>query len=170
MKIKNRSHKQTHKRAGIGVRRSERFHFFRLRLRLRHLCSAYDLAKTRLSESDNFFANSLLLPSSRQKRPLGSSLPCRVPSSFFFPPPPPLPESPGELAYRLPPFPLTEPAINQFMNKLSSVKQCLSKAHLLKTLCALVFHSLSQKCRFRLSEQSRGSRSCTGMSFMLHML
>ena len=31
---------------------SERFHFFRLRLRLRRLRSAYDLVKTRLSESE----------------------------------------------------------------------------------------------------------------------
>ena len=31
---------------------SERFHFFQLRLRLRRLRSAYDLGKTRLSESD----------------------------------------------------------------------------------------------------------------------
>ena len=30
--------------------KSERFHFFRPRLRLHRLCSAYDLVKTRLSE------------------------------------------------------------------------------------------------------------------------
>ena len=30
---------------------SERFHFFQLRLRLRRLCSTYDLVKTRLLES-----------------------------------------------------------------------------------------------------------------------
>ena len=31
---------------------SERFHFFHLPLRLRRLCSAYDVVKTRLSESE----------------------------------------------------------------------------------------------------------------------
>ena len=31
---------------------SERFHFFRLRLLLRRLCSAYDQVKTRLLESE----------------------------------------------------------------------------------------------------------------------
>ena len=51
-------------RVGVGVvsgvisatesesEESERFHFFRLRLRLRRLRFAYDLVKTRLSESE----------------------------------------------------------------------------------------------------------------------
>ena len=35
-----------------GSEELERFHFFRLRLRLRRLRSAYDLVKTGLSESE----------------------------------------------------------------------------------------------------------------------
>ena len=49
----NRSRKRSHKRDGIGVRTiSEVSIFFQLRLRLRCLSSAYDLAKTILSESE----------------------------------------------------------------------------------------------------------------------
>ena len=49
VKIKNRSRKRSHKRDGVGVRRIRTFPF---RLPPRRLRSAYDLVKTRLSESE----------------------------------------------------------------------------------------------------------------------
>ena len=52
VKIKNWSRKRSHKRDGIGVRRIRTFpSVFRHGLRVRRLRSAYDLVKTRLSES-----------------------------------------------------------------------------------------------------------------------
>ena len=49
VKIKNRSRKWSHKRDGIGIRRIGTFPF---RSPPRRLRSAYDLVKTRLSESE----------------------------------------------------------------------------------------------------------------------
>ena len=50
VKIKNQSRKQSHKRNGVGVRRSERFHF--LPTPLTTPSKSHDLVKTRLSESE----------------------------------------------------------------------------------------------------------------------
>ena len=53
MKIKNGSRKRSDNRNGIGLsEKSERFHFFRHRLRLNRLRFACDLVKTRLPKSE----------------------------------------------------------------------------------------------------------------------
>ena len=52
MKIKNGSHRGIISATELESEESERFHFFRLRLRLHHLRSGYELVKTSLSESE----------------------------------------------------------------------------------------------------------------------